>query len=255
MRSAVGDAKLTYVGYSYGTQLGQTYANMFPNRFRALVIDGVLDPVAWTTGRRGEAATCRSRRGSAATRERWTRSASSSACATRAVTPARSRRCGRAVRRARGRSATSPLLLTDPETGEVFEYNYSILIADSLGAMYDSFSGPTSRFCSRRSRRLSEPAAGDALAEFRRRLRGCWTHRSRSSPIPECPRGVPRCCLQRLRQPVQLPRVVGGRDRVGPGSGTSAGSGRGRRASAPSGRAPTGIDTWAHGPRRTDSPS
>lgn len=47
-------SKLTYYGVSYGSMLGQTYANMFPNNFRALVIDGVLDPIAWTTGATGE---------------------------------------------------------------------------------------------------------------------------------------------------------------------------------------------------------
>ena len=43
LRKAVGDQKLTYFGYSYGTFLGATYAALFPNRFRALVLDGPLD--------------------------------------------------------------------------------------------------------------------------------------------------------------------------------------------------------------------
>ena len=47
LRQAVGDEKLNYAGYSYGSYLGQVYANMFPGSFRALVIDGVLDPIAW----------------------------------------------------------------------------------------------------------------------------------------------------------------------------------------------------------------
>lgn len=51
LRRAVGDRRLTYAGYSYGTQLGSVYANLFPRNVRALVLDGVLDPVAWTTGR------------------------------------------------------------------------------------------------------------------------------------------------------------------------------------------------------------
>ncbi|MFP5347333.1 MAG: alpha/beta hydrolase [Actinomycetes bacterium] len=51
LRAAVGDDKLTYAGYSYGTLIGTTYANMFPNQVRAVVLDGVLDPVAWTTGK------------------------------------------------------------------------------------------------------------------------------------------------------------------------------------------------------------
>jgi pimeloyl-ACP methyl ester carboxylesterase len=43
LRKSVGDSKLTYLGYSYGTFLGTTYAALFPNRFRALVLDGPLD--------------------------------------------------------------------------------------------------------------------------------------------------------------------------------------------------------------------
>jgi pimeloyl-ACP methyl ester carboxylesterase len=54
LRQAVGDEKLTYAGYSYGSFLGQTYANMFPEKVRALIIDGVLDPIAWTTGDPGQ---------------------------------------------------------------------------------------------------------------------------------------------------------------------------------------------------------
>lgn len=47
LRRAVGDAKLNYFGFSYGTYLGQVYANMFPDRVRALAIDGVIDPIGW----------------------------------------------------------------------------------------------------------------------------------------------------------------------------------------------------------------
>jgi len=43
IRAAVGDDKLTYLGFSYGTFLGQTYAHLFPTRVRALALDGVLD--------------------------------------------------------------------------------------------------------------------------------------------------------------------------------------------------------------------
>src|ERR1035437_470829 len=44
IRAALGDAKLTYLGFSYGTFLGQTYAHLFPTKVRALALDGVLDP-------------------------------------------------------------------------------------------------------------------------------------------------------------------------------------------------------------------
>jgi pimeloyl-ACP methyl ester carboxylesterase len=43
-RAALGDDRMTYVGFSYGTFLGATYADLFPNRVRALVLDGAVDP-------------------------------------------------------------------------------------------------------------------------------------------------------------------------------------------------------------------
>lgn len=47
LRRAVGDKKLSYLGFSYGTALGQYYANMFPDRVRAVTVDGVINPVSW----------------------------------------------------------------------------------------------------------------------------------------------------------------------------------------------------------------
>ncbi len=47
MRRAVGDKKLSYLGFSYGSVLGEYYANMFPDRVRAVAIDGVVNPIAW----------------------------------------------------------------------------------------------------------------------------------------------------------------------------------------------------------------
>lgn len=44
LREALGDEKLTYLGFSYGTFLGTMYANVFPDRVRALVLDAALDP-------------------------------------------------------------------------------------------------------------------------------------------------------------------------------------------------------------------
>jgi pimeloyl-ACP methyl ester carboxylesterase len=43
IRQAVGDKKLTYLGFSYGTYLGATYASLFPHNYRALVLDGPVD--------------------------------------------------------------------------------------------------------------------------------------------------------------------------------------------------------------------
>ncbi|WP_018681590.1 alpha/beta hydrolase [Actinokineospora enzanensis] len=51
LRRAVGDQKLTYHGISYGTYLGATYANLFPDRVRAMVFDGSMDFIGNATGR------------------------------------------------------------------------------------------------------------------------------------------------------------------------------------------------------------
>jgi pimeloyl-ACP methyl ester carboxylesterase len=51
LRAALGDQKLTYLGYSYGTRIGSTYAEQFPQNVRALVLDGALDPTETTVDR------------------------------------------------------------------------------------------------------------------------------------------------------------------------------------------------------------
>jgi pimeloyl-ACP methyl ester carboxylesterase len=52
LRRAVGDTRLNYIGYSYGTYLGATYANLFPNKVRALALDANTDPPAYASGPR-----------------------------------------------------------------------------------------------------------------------------------------------------------------------------------------------------------
>ncbi|SHN42134.1 alpha/beta hydrolase [Cryptosporangium aurantiacum] len=44
IREAVGDSRMTYLGYSYGTLLGAVYAHLFPTKVRAFVLDGAVDP-------------------------------------------------------------------------------------------------------------------------------------------------------------------------------------------------------------------
>jgi pimeloyl-ACP methyl ester carboxylesterase len=44
LRAALGDQQLTYLGFSYGTALGATYASLFPTHIRAMVLDGDIDP-------------------------------------------------------------------------------------------------------------------------------------------------------------------------------------------------------------------
>src|SRR5438309_1131764 len=44
IRAAIGDEKITYVGFSYGSLVGAVYAGFFPQHIRAMVLDGAIDP-------------------------------------------------------------------------------------------------------------------------------------------------------------------------------------------------------------------
>ncbi len=46
IREALGDEQLTYLGVSYGSRLGSVYAELFPRRVRALILDGAIEPTA-----------------------------------------------------------------------------------------------------------------------------------------------------------------------------------------------------------------
>jgi pimeloyl-ACP methyl ester carboxylesterase len=48
LRAALGDARLTYFGASYGTAIGASYADQFPKRVGRMVLDGALDPTSST---------------------------------------------------------------------------------------------------------------------------------------------------------------------------------------------------------------
>ncbi|UWX97561.1 alpha/beta hydrolase [Arthrobacter zhaoxinii] len=46
LRAVAGDEKLNYLGFSYGTYLGATYAELFPEKTGRLVLDGALNPAS-----------------------------------------------------------------------------------------------------------------------------------------------------------------------------------------------------------------
>ena len=46
LREGLGDEKLTYLGYSYGTLIGSAYAEAYPDKVRAMILDGAVDPNA-----------------------------------------------------------------------------------------------------------------------------------------------------------------------------------------------------------------
>lgn len=55
LRRAVGDPMFNYIGVSYGTYLGAVYANLFPDKVQAMVLDGNIDPLAWNNGGKDKA--------------------------------------------------------------------------------------------------------------------------------------------------------------------------------------------------------
>lgn len=140
MRQAFGDDQLNYLGLSYGSYLGQTYANLFPDNVGALIIDGVLDPIAWTNvGAAVPFSTAlRSDLGAEATLAEFLRQcdAAGPLCA---LAPNAENRFNDVLDRLRA----APIPLIDPATGEIFEYRYSFFVADGLGALYNPFNFPS----------------------------------------------------------------------------------------------------------------
>jgi pimeloyl-ACP methyl ester carboxylesterase len=142
MRESFGDARLNYLGYSYGSFLGQAYANLFPNRVRALVIDGVLDPIAWSTGRGSEGRTVpfsvrlRSDEGALRTLNEFFRlcDAAGQDCA---FSGSAAKRYAALAARLRAH----PIEI-DEGDGETSRFTYADLVAATLGGMYDPGSWP-----------------------------------------------------------------------------------------------------------------
>jgi pimeloyl-ACP methyl ester carboxylesterase len=166
LRQAVGDDKLNYVGYSYGTYLGVTYANLFPNNFRALVVDGVLDPIQWSTGTPATAGLpfstrLRSDAGAQATLEEFFRLCDEAGRPACAFAPRSAKRYAALANELR---RDGPITLVDPVSGAEFLYNYSVLISDTLGAMGGSPGWPDfARFLSFIERNDDPAGSGAAL--------------------------------------------------------------------------------------------
>jgi len=142
LRQAVGDAQLTYAGFSYGSYLGITYASLFPERIRAVVVDGVIDPIEWATGMGNEAATLpfstrlRSDAGSQATLAEFFRLCDAGAANCAFAGDSSTRFAALAAR-----LQASPIVVTTPDDATT-PFTYADLIATALGAMTDSSSWP-----------------------------------------------------------------------------------------------------------------
>lgn len=133
LRQLVGDQGLTYYGVSYGSFLGNVYANLFPGRVRSVVIDGVLNPIAWTTGTPSTAdlpfsTRLHSAHGALVTLDEFFRlcDAGGANCALAPNSKAK-------YYQLYSRLRDHPL-----DMGGPVRYDETFLVEDTLGAMYDS---------------------------------------------------------------------------------------------------------------------
>ncbi|MCI4063166.1 alpha/beta hydrolase [Micromonospora sp. R77] len=162
LRRGVGDRKLSYLGFSYGTALGQYYANMFPDRFRALVVDGVLNPNAWVG------------QGSARNQLQETRlrSADGAYKALHEILV----RCAKAGRKTCSLAAgdpvaayelvakrlrQKPVVIDDPEQGS-FTVRYADFVGATLSALYDPYGWQDVIGITEQLLALTDPAAAPA---------------------------------------------------------------------------------------------
>jgi pimeloyl-ACP methyl ester carboxylesterase len=140
MRRAVGDQRLNYLGFSYGSYLGQVYANLFPDRIRTVAIDGVNDPVAWA-GTKATASRPQTDR---------IRSADGAAKALHQILVLCDKAGGQKCRFSPGnpvanydvvanRLKKTPLVFTDPYTGEKVTFTYADLVGATLGSLYGPY--------------------------------------------------------------------------------------------------------------------
>jgi pimeloyl-ACP methyl ester carboxylesterase len=199
LRRAVGDAKLTYAGYSYGTYLGATYANLFPGKVRAVVVDGVLDPVAWSTGRGDQAATLpfstrlRSADGAYATLQEFLRlcDAGGANCAFSAGNP--KRRFDQLAQRL----LREPVQVTDPE-GVLVTIGYADVVGITLGALYDTAIWPDLADFLQVVWEASSPrAVGASLQALRARLGVAL----QQEPYPNFVEGLPGVACSETHNP------------------------------------------------------
>jgi pimeloyl-ACP methyl ester carboxylesterase len=169
LRARLGDERLTFLGFSYGSMLGTTYANLFPDRVRAIVIDGVLDPIAWTTGAAGQqdlpfSTRLRSDAGAQATLGEFFRLCDQAGpdCAFSGNSAAR-------FAALRARLLDGPIQVT--LDGETFPFTYTDLIYGMLGVLYSPFAWPfAGEVLALLEQSASATAIGTALAGLRQSL-------------------------------------------------------------------------------------
>ena len=244
LRRRAGDDALHYAGYSYGSYLGATYAALYPGKVGAVVVDAVLDPVAWSTGEGREgrflpfSTRLRSDQGAQATLEEFFR-----------LCDEAGPRCAFANRAAERFAALADRLRDDPAEvvlpdGTTDTIGYADLIGLTLGALYDP---EVWTLLADGLADVERPARGAGPRERPLRRAGppaALPRPRRARRLPQRARGLPRRGVLGLRQPRRLRGVVAGRRRRRPAHPSSGAPGRGRPPSAPTGPGPTRTATW-----------
>ena len=140
LRQAVGDEYLNYYGVSYGSYLGQVYANLFPDKVGHLVIDAILDPIAWLNegGDTPFSEALRSDMGAQDTLDEFFRLCDAAGPSYCAMAPYSGERFDLM---AEILLEEGYVIVVTPDGFEV-PFFYSDLIGSSLGPLYDSFGWP-----------------------------------------------------------------------------------------------------------------
>ena len=245
---------------SYGSYLGVTYANLFPGRVRALVVDGVLDPIAWSTGRGGEArrlpfsTRLRSDAGAQATLDEFFRlcDAGGDACAFSGDAAGRFAALAQRLRE-------EPVEITLPD-GTTILLDYSNLIGATLGALYDS-PGWSDFALS-----LADVEAQVSPARLGARLQRVYQRgrpalhaaarpaRAHHDGLRELHRRLPRRRVLGQRQPGRLRRLVDRRRALGRQFGYFGRLWTWATSICAEWRASTATATWARSPAVTANP-
>ena len=143
LRRAVGDKKLTYLGFSYGSYLGEVYANLYPDRVRAIAIDGVLDPVQWAGTKKSQSTPVGQRLKSAQGASKALNRAlvlcdraGEAKCRFAAGNPvANFEKIAQRLRKA-------PAVSIDPDTGEQIVITYADFVSTHLSMLYSQSYAP-----------------------------------------------------------------------------------------------------------------
>lgn len=215
LRQAVGDRQLSYLGLSYGTYLGATYAQLFPGRIRALALDGTIDPREYAGSReRGRPLGARIDQGQAGAEVfaeflRRCAAAGPARCSLAAVgDPAT------VARQTLDRLKKAPVTLPLPD-GSTLQVTYQLAVVETFFALYapETWSGLADFYAALAV--SDRPAAGRAAAQLT-----TVAARAGREDFPSVGGRIGSTCVDSVTPPRRVyPRVADAQDRRFPDFG------------------------------------